>query len=253
MTDGDTDEQQKVKTYGTYERSTFIYDSYIPDADYEAASRRLTSLILKYNPGARTLLDVGCGSGKYLENLRHTFRCEGLDLSDGFLEIARKRCPDVPIQKGNMIDFDLGRTFDAISCLFLAIAYVRSVDNLEKAVATMSRHLNPGGVLLIEPWVYPENFRVGKLTSEYVEEKERKISRMFITRVEGRVSIYDIHYLVGTPQGIEYFIEREELGLFTHKEYLGAFEKAGLKVFYDKDGGLFDAHNIGMYWGKKEG
>ncbi len=244
---------EKVRTYNTYERSTFIYDSYISDADYEAGSRRLTSLILKFNPGARTLLDVGCGSGKYLENLRQTFRCEGLDLSEGFLQIARKRCPDVSIHRGNMIDFDLGRRFDAISCLFLAIAYVRTVENLNKAVASMSRHLNPGGVLFIEPWVYPENFWIGKLTSEYVEEKERKISRMFITRVEGRVSIYDIHYLVGTPTGIEYFIEREELGLFTDEEYLGAFEQAGLKVAYDKTAGLFDAHNIGMYWGKKEG
>lgn len=243
----------KIRTYDTYERSTFIYDSYIPDADYEIGSTRLTSLILKYNPEARTLLDVGCGSGKYLENLRHTFQCEGLDLSDGFLEIARKRCSDVPIHKGNMIDFDLGRTFDAISCLFLAIAYVRTVENLEKAIASMARHLNPGGVVFIEPWVYPENFWVGKLTSEFVEEKERKISRMFITRVEDRVSIYDIHYLVGTPQGIEYFIEREELGLFTHDEYREAFEKAELKVFYDKDAGLFDAHNIGLYWGKKDG
>lgn len=242
----------RVKTYNTYERSTFIYDSYILDADYEVGAKRLTSLIRKYNPEARTLLDVGSGSGKYLENLRHTFQCEGLDLSDGFLEIARKRCPGVPIHKGNMIDFDLGRTFDAISCLFLAVAYVQTVEKLEKAVASMARHLNPGGVLFIEPWVYPENFWVGKLTSEYVEEEGRSISRMFITRVEGRVSIYDIHYLVGTPEGIEYFIEREELGLFTHDEYRGAFEKAGLQVFYDKNAGLFDAHNIGLYWGKKE-
>jgi SAM-dependent methyltransferase len=129
---------------------------------------------LKYNLGARTLLDVGCGSGKYLENLRHTFRYEGLDLSDGFLQIARERCPNVPIHKGNMIDFDFGRTFDAIPCLFLAVAYVRILEYLEKAVASMSRHLDPRGVLFIEPWVYPENFWVGKLTSEYVEERERK-------------------------------------------------------------------------------
>ena len=242
----------QIRTYDAYGRSTFIYDSYIPRADYEEGSRRLTSLIQKHNPGARSLLDVGCGSGKYLDTLQHTFDCEGLDLSDGFLEIARKRCPHIRIHKGDMTDFDLGRRFDAICCLFLAIAYVRTVENMEKAVASMARHLNARGVLFIEPWVYPENFWVGKLFSEYVEEFERNISRMFITRVENRVSVYDIHYLVGTAQGIEYFIEREELGLFTHEEYLGAFEKAGLKVFYDKDAGLFDTHNIGMYWGKKE-
>ena len=99
----------QIKTYHAYGRSTFIYDSYIPRADYEEGSRRLTSLIQKHNPGARSLLDVGCGSGKYLDTLQHTFDCEGLDLSDGFLEIARKRCPHIRIHKGNMTDFDLGR------------------------------------------------------------------------------------------------------------------------------------------------
>lgn len=241
--------EERVRRYDTYGRSTFIYDHYIPQADYAEGARRLTGLIRAANPGARSLLDVGCGSGKYLANLRSEFECEGLDLSDGFIEIARKRCPGLQIHKGNMIDFDLGRSFDAISCLFLAIAYVGTVENLERAIAAMARHLNPGGVLLVEPWVYPENFWENRLTSEYVNEPDLRISRMFIARREGRLSVYDIHYLVGTPQGIEYFIEREELGLFTHEEYLGAFVKAGLKVSYDSKAGLFDAHNIGMYQG----
>ncbi len=240
-----------VITYETYGRSAFIYDSYIPHADYAEGARRLATQIRRANPAARSLLDIGCGSGKYLENLRHGFDCEGLDLSEGFLDIARKRCPGLPIHKANMIDFELGHSFDAISCLFLAIAYTGSLANMQRAIAAMARHLNPGGVLLVEPWVYPGNFWEHRLTSEYVDEPDRKISRMFIARREGRLSVYDIHYLVGTPQGIEYFIEREELGLFTHEEYLAAFEMAGLSASYDARAGLFDAHNIGMYQGIK--
>jgi SAM-dependent methyltransferase len=238
-----------VRHYSTYGRSAPLYDSYIPMADYETGARRLTAQIRAANPAARTLLDVGCGSGKYLEHLQHEFDCEGLDLASDFVEIARKRCPRLSIHQANMRDFDLNRKFDAISCLFLAIAYAGSVENMERAVAAMARHLNPGGVLLFEPWVYPENFWENRLTSEYVDEADRKISRMFIARREGKLSVYDIHYLVGTADGIEYFIEREELGLFTHAEYLGALTKAGLTADYDRAAGLFDAHNIGMYRG----
>lgn len=238
--------------YIEYGRSALLYDSYIPRADYEVGARKLTAQIRAANPAARTLLDVGCGSGKYLEQLQHEFDCEGLDLASGFVEIAQKRCPHLRIHHANMIDFDLGRKFDVISCLFVAIAYTGSLEKMERAVATMTRHLNPGGVLLFEPWVYPENFWDDRLTSEYVDEADRKISRMFIARREGKLSVYDIHYLVGTAQGIEYFIEREELGLFSHEEYLGALTKAGLVAHYDKSAGLFDAHNIGMYWGIKK-
>ena len=244
--------QGKIRFYDLYERSTFIYDAYIKDADYDIGSKRLISLIRNSNPEAHNLLDVGCGSGKYLYHLQHEFNSEGLDISDGFLEIARERCPDILIHKGDMLNFDLDRSFDAISCLFLAIAYVRTVENLNLAVANMAKHLNPGGVLLFEPWVYPQNFWIGKFTSEYIEEPDRNISRMFVTQVENGVSIYDIHYMVGSAEGIEHFVEREELGLFTHSEYINALEKAGLKANYNPEAGLFDAHNIGMYWGEKK-
>ena len=76
---------------------------------------------------------------------------------------------------------------------------------------------------------------------------------MFITKRKDRVSVYDIHYLVGTPSGIEYFVEREELGLFTNEEYLSAFETVGLTPSFDKDGGLFgQEHNMGIYIGTSD-
>jgi hypothetical protein len=38
---------------------------------------------------------------------------------------------------------------------------------------------------------------------------------------------------VGTPEGINYFDERHELGLFTTDEYLSAFRACGLEVIHD--------------------
>ena len=149
-----------------------------------------------------------------------------------------------------MADFDLGKRFDVVTCLFVAIAYVKTLGRLKQAVRCMARHLEPGGVLIFEPWVFPENYWLNRLNAEYIERDDLKISRMFITRREGSVSVYDIHYLVGRPDGIEYFVEREELGLFTHEEYLSALEEANLEPAYDPHGGLFgEAHNIGIYTG----
>jgi hypothetical protein len=60
---------------------------------------------------------------------------------------------------------------------------------------------------------------------------------------ENQISVLNIHYLVGTPAGIERFEERHELGLFTDEEYMSAFEKASLEVIRDEEGlfgrGLF--------------
>ncbi|HEX3035124.1 MAG TPA: class I SAM-dependent methyltransferase [Thermodesulfobacteriota bacterium] len=228
-----------------FTKSAKFYDALYNFKDYSAASRQLCALIRQINPSAKTLLDVACGTGKHLECLREYYQVEGLDINPELLEIARRRCPEVPLHEGNMVDFNLGRNFDVVTCLFSSIGYVKTLENLERSVACMTCHLQPGGIVIVEPWFSPETYWVGRVTANFVNEPELKISWMYTSEVEGRVSVLDINYLVGTPQGIEYFVERHEMGLFTHEEYLEAFQKIGLEVYYDSKG-LFGR---GMYIG----
>lgn len=226
-----------------FTKSAKFYDALYHFKDYDAASKQLYALIQQYNPDAKTLLDVGCGTGKHIEYLREYYQVEGLDLDENLLNIACERCPEVTFHQGNMVDFNLGYTFDVITCLFSAIAYVKTIEYLEQAIACMTRHLTPGGIMVVEPWISPEKYWKNKIVANYVDEPELKISWMYTHEIEGLVSIFDINYLVGTPQGVEYFTERHEMGLFTQEQYLEAFRKAGLKVDYDPQG-LFGR---GMY------
>jgi hypothetical protein len=59
---------------------------------------------------------------------------------------------------------------------------------------------------------------------------------MNVSTIEDGLSILHLHYMVGTPQGIEYWEEPHEMGLFTHEEYAQAFQAAGLAVSYDEYG-----------------
>ena len=219
-----------------FTKSARFYDAIYAFKDYEGEAARLQELIQAHVPGAATLLDVACGTGHHLQYLQPHYTVEGLDLDAELLAIARDRCPGVPFQEGDMVDFDLGRTFDAVLCLFSAIGYVQTVDRLRQAVQAMARHLRPGGMLIVEPWLTPEVFDPGRLSAQLVDEPDLKIARMNTSWVEGTRCIIEFHYLAGTAEGFSYFTERHETGLFTHEEYLDAFRAAGLTVLYDPEG-----------------
>ena len=152
------------------------------------------------------------------------------------LELARQKQADIPLHHWNMINFDLGHPFDAITCLFSSIGYVKTISRLNQAVGNMARHLKPGGVLLVEPWFTPENWNTGTVHALFVDKPDLKIARMNISKRKGRLSFFTLHYLVATPEGIEHFTELHELGLFTEDEYLEAFRAAGLEVIHDHEG-----------------
>jgi SAM-dependent methyltransferase len=99
---------------------------------------------------ARTLLDIGCGGGKNVFNLKRDFEVTGLDLSPGMLELARELNPGCSFERGDMRSFALDRTFDAV-LLDDAISYMTTRADLRAAFTSAWRHLAPGGVMVVTP------------------------------------------------------------------------------------------------------
>jgi ubiquinone/menaquinone biosynthesis C-methylase UbiE len=219
-----------------FTESAAFYDLLYKFLDYEEAVRRIEAILAREAPDAETLLDVACGTGRHLELLRERYRVEGLDINPVMLATARDRCPGVEFHEADMADFSLEHRFDAITCLFSAIAYVRTEEPMRAATLAMRRHLNPGGVLLVEPWFTPEAYWTGTITANQVDEKDLKIAWMYTSEREGSLSVLDIHYLIGRPTGIECFRERQELGLFTEEQHLDAFRAAGLEARFEPEG-----------------
>ena len=216
-----------------FSKSARFYDAIYSFKDYAAEAMEVRDLIRNRKGDARSLLDVACGTGLHLQHMSGWFESEGLDLDSGLLEIARERLPDVELHEADMRTFDLGKSFDAVTCLFSAIGYVESEDELRSAIATMAAHLNAGGVLVVEGWLGPDEWDNDHIGSLYVDQPDLKIARMNIPETKGRFSVVDFHYLVATHEGVEHFTESHSLHLITRDEYTAAFEAAGLSVEVD--------------------
>jgi SAM-dependent methyltransferase len=232
----------------TFSKTARYYDVLYARKDYRGEVQRLLSLLNLPPEGEKpALLDVACGTGLHVEYLKHHFRVEGLDICAELLDLARERNPGVPFHLGDMTVFDLGRRFDVVTCLFSSIGYVKTLDGLRAAVSRMAAHLEPGGALVIEPWFTPEAWHPNTVHALFIDEPELKIARINTSFVEGRVSIFDLHHLIGTPEGTEHVVEHHELGLFEVEEMTSAMQQAGLAVEYDAEG----LTGRGLYVGKR--
>lgn len=221
----------------TYTSRPELYDLEYSFKDYAAEAATLERIVRERNPGARTLLDVACGTGKHLEHLREWFECEGADLDDGLLAVASRRLPGVPLHHADMRDFDLGRQFDVITCLFSAIGFVGGPDGLAATAQAFARHLSPGGVAIVEPWFTPDAWLLNRPHLLTYEEPSLVLARATVSGLrDERISTTEMHYLVATPAGVEHFVEHHDPYLFTTDEMRAAFESAGLVVDYDADG-----------------
>jgi SAM-dependent methyltransferase len=212
--------------------------------NWEREAEQVIDLLRQRRPEAVSLLDVACGTGTHLATFGRLLpRVEGLEIAEAMRDAARHRLPGVPIHAGDMRDFALGSRFDAVTCLFNSIAYVGDLAEMRAAVACMAAHLEPGGVLVMEPWWFPERFLDGHLACDAGEVEGRAIARVSRSTRHGRRSRLEARFLIAAPDGIKEFTHVHNLMLFTEDEYLGAFADAHITATFHEGGltgrGLF--------------
>lgn len=104
-----------------------------------------------------SLLNIGCGGGKNVFNLKRHFDVVGIDLSQAMLGLAKGLNPECQFLQGDMRSYSLGRTFDAI-LMDDSITYMTSRTDLKAAFRVAFQHLNPGGVMVTSPDYTTETF-----------------------------------------------------------------------------------------------
>ena len=109
-----------------FTQSAPYYDLIYSYKDYATEAAKLVAIIRdSLRSGGRRLLDVACGTGLHIQHLKARYECEGLDIDEGLLELARERNPTVRFHRADMADFGLDREYDIVTCLFSAIGYVK--------------------------------------------------------------------------------------------------------------------------------
>lgn len=206
--------------------------------DFATEAAVVAEVVRTRHPGARTLLDVGCGTGEHLRWLADRFgEVAGLEASPSMCALAREKLPGTRVHQGDMRDFRLGSGFDAVCCLTGTIGYMSDAAELAAAIGAMAGHLVSGGVLVIDPWWFPEMFLDGHITHDMVRDDDRTVARVSHSTRVGGVARHEAHYLVAEATGIRHFAHAQSLTLFTRDDYLAALARAGCAAEHLQDAG----------------
>lgn len=227
---------------GVYDRHAVWYDGIYDAVGHDAVAEvdTIRTLLDERGVASRSLLDVACGTGRHAEAFRHHVpEVAGVDLSDAMLEVARQRLPGCELVRADFRSFDLGRTFDVVTCLFSAIGHVADEDELRQAVAAMAAHVAPGGLLVIETWLTPELVDpAGRRDAVTMPVDDGYVARLGRSVVDGDVLVVEFAWAVVTPGSAEVEIETHRMPLFTEAQYRAAVASAGLDAEWIAPGPL---------------
>ncbi len=129
---------------------------------------QVLSYITQFRPDARTVLELGCGTGAILAGLGSGFTLTGIDLSRAMLDVARRRCPTARLIEADITSFELAETFDVAICVYDTLNHVTDFALWRAVFANVAAHLVPGGLFIFDlntigrlrdlgdmaPWVY---------------------------------------------------------------------------------------------------
>jgi SAM-dependent methyltransferase len=188
-------------------------------AEYAPWCDHVTEVIRKYSLiPARSLLNMGCGGGKNAYNLKRWFEVTGIDISQPMLDNARALNPDCTFTQADIRDCDLGRQFDCV-VVDDAVACMLTLADLSALFATASRHLHPGGVMIVDPDYVKESFR----------QNTTRVSQLQGPDKPGNLDVTFI-YLIRENGRLRVETDRDVNGLFTLEQWRATLRDAGFEV-----------------------
>jgi len=101
------------------------------------------------------VLELGCGTGRItIPIAREGYEIIGLDISKQLLDTAREKSKkeniDIDWINGDMRNFSLNKKFKLIFIPFNTIHHILNLDDMEKVLKNVRKHLKPDGRFIVE-------------------------------------------------------------------------------------------------------
>lgn len=173
-----------------------LYDLCHQWIDHRAVAAQIEAALLEVGvPDGARLLEACCGTGLWLAALPERYQRLGFDLDAPSLAVARARLPAAQLFEARLQDWRVDEPVDVILAIFGALAYLSEAE-LPAGIAALHAALRPGGLLLAEPWVSPEELQPHKPELLTIDTPHLKLSRQVLPERQGDAVLLRFHHLL---------------------------------------------------------
>jgi len=187
-----------MTVFGDYAR---YYNLLYRDKDYAGETEYIASLLRRFRPEARSIIELGSGTGRHAGLLSGKgYLIHGVELSSEMLAQARllSTCDaNLTFTHGDIRKVRLQTTFDAAISLFHVISYQTTNSDLLAAFRTAREHLSTGGIFIFDCWYGPAvltqrpSVRIKRIADEEIE-----VTRLVEPELHPNSNLVDVHYQV---------------------------------------------------------
>jgi SAM-dependent methyltransferase len=222
------------KNYANY------YDFLYEDKNYEQECDFLEEAIKKYSGiKVKNILELGSGTGGHAIPLANRkYEMTGIDASEGMLKLAKQKTAQLnlkmDLQLCDIREFEFGRKFDTVICMFAVFNYITETGDIVKTLGNVKKHLNKGGLFIIDIWNGLAVMRIMPSTRVKIIEKGKiKIIRAVEPELDAVNHLCSNHYtmlILEKDRVVEEIKETHVMRYLFPQEIKHYLEQAGFEV-----------------------
>lgn len=211
-----------------YGDMAFVYDALMYDMPYE----KWAEYIYKNLKEAKTVLELGCGTGSLTRFLAKKYDVCALDISEEMLDIARQKLLkegiNIRLIQGDMRAISLHKKVDAVVCACDGINYLKTSECVKQAFLSVFNNLNDGGKFIFD--ISSKNKLISYDNTLYSEDSD-EATYIWRNKVDGDKITMDITFFV--PQDEETYLRFDETHIqrmHTEQEIVSWLKETGFTV-----------------------
>lgn len=187
-----------------FDKYSEFYDLLYKDKNYNLEIEYLIEIISKMHPKAKTILDIGCGTGIHANLLAAKgYKVVGVDFSEEMINIANEKINNdykdnasrLTFVCGDLRSFENVEKFDVILSLFHVFSYLNSNSDVSAGFRTIDLNLKEDGLFVFDFWHGPGVLTdLPKTRIKVFEDENLKITRFAQPEIYSSKNMVEVNY-----------------------------------------------------------